>query len=98
MRFMDFKNYFYELKPLERKALATKVKTSVGHLTNCAYGYSKFSPILAMAIETETKIVTRADMRPTDAHLIWPDIAAKKKARKMILNKEVQRTTNTLGG
>ena len=80
---MDFKTYFYELTPLARKALAVKVKTSVGHLTNCAYGYAKFSPILATAIELETKIVTRADMRPKDAHLIWPELfnATAKQAR-----------------
>lgn len=81
MRFMDFKNYFYELTPNARKALATKVKTSVGHLTNCAYGYAKFSPILATAIEIETQVVTRAEMRPNDAHLIWPDITPQKKRR-----------------
>lgn len=78
---MDFKNYFYELPPLARKALAEKLKTSVGHLTNCAYGYAPFSPILATAIEGETKVVSRSEMRPKDAHLIWPDIAPPKTRR-----------------
>lgn len=78
---MDFKTYFYQLTPAHRKVLAAKLKTSVGHLTNCAYAYAKFSPILAVAIESETKVVTRAEMRPDDAHLIWPDITPQKKRR-----------------
>ena len=81
MRPMDFKTYFYELSPPMRLALARKVNTSVGHLTNCAYGYAKFGAILATAIERETKVVSRSDMRPDDAHLIWPDISAKRRVK-----------------
>lgn len=71
---MDFKKYFFGLTVSERKVFAGKVKTTVGHLNNCAYGYTRFGPALCLAIEINSGVVSRSDLRPEDCHLIWPDL------------------------
>ena len=72
---MDFKNYLYAMTKPERMVFAAKVGTSLGHLTNCAYGFATFAPELCLAIERKTrKQITRGQLRPKDGHLIWPDV------------------------
>ncbi len=45
-----------------------------------AYGGRRPQPRYCLAIERATSgAVTRRDLRPDDAHLIWPDIAAPQK-------------------
>jgi DNA-binding transcriptional regulator YdaS (Cro superfamily) len=73
---MKFKPYFFNLTPIERKAFADKVGTSVGHLNNFCYGSTKLAPAICVAIEKESlKAVTRQELRPDDWFLIWPELA-----------------------
>lgn len=68
----------------------TELCASAGIKNTCQvrqwrYGYAGRipGPEHCLAIERATKgVVTRADLRPHDAHLIWPDVPAptKKKA------------------
>lgn len=75
---MQFKTYFFALTPPEREAFAKKTGTSVGHLNNCAYGYTTFSPVLCVSIEqVSDKEVTRQELRPDDWPSIWPELSAK---------------------
>lgn len=58
-----------------QERFAEECGTTIGHLRNVAYGHKSCGPALARAIEERTEgAVTRRDMRPDDAHLIWPDI------------------------
>jgi DNA-binding transcriptional regulator YdaS (Cro superfamily) len=67
--------YMRGLKPLERKALAARCGTSVGHLNNVGYGSRRCSAALAVAVERES------EGRVTRRHLVdgwervWPDLA-----------------------
>ena len=77
---MDFKTYLNSLNSDGRAKLAEACGTSVGQLNNVAYGYRNCAPILAAAIEQETKgAVTRQDLRPNDWDAIWPELAKKRK-------------------
>ena len=79
---MQFKNYFFGLSTEDRKDFATKVGTSVGHLTNHSYGYVPLAPALCVAIEQTTrKAVTRQELRP-DWRLIWPELIQGRAARQ----------------
>ena len=72
---MKFKSYFFALTPMERKAFAEKVGTSVGHLNNFCYGSTNLAPAICVAIEKESlKAVTRQELRPDDWFLIWPEL------------------------
>lgn len=72
---MKFKDFFSVLSANERQLFAKSVGSSVGHLANCMYGYVPFGPALCLSIERKTrKQVTRAELRPLDAHTIWPDV------------------------
>jgi DNA-binding transcriptional regulator YdaS (Cro superfamily) len=74
---MDLKTYFFALPPDEREPFAIRSGTSKGHMQNVAYGYAKPSTALCVAVEKESGgIVTRAEMRPEDYWLHWPDLAA----------------------
>ncbi|MDP3651065.1 MAG: YdaS family helix-turn-helix protein [Rhodoferax sp.] len=73
---MKFKSYFFGLAPVDRKAFADKVGTSVGHLNNFSYGTTKLAPAICVAIEKESrKAVTRQELRPDDWPHIWPELA-----------------------
>jgi len=79
---MEFKSYFFGLSVIDRKSFAKKASSSVGHLTNCAYGYAPFSPALCLSIERQTNgQVKRSQLRPKDGHLIWPDVKAPAKTK-----------------
>jgi DNA-binding transcriptional regulator YdaS (Cro superfamily) len=72
---MDLKTYLFALSPDQRTVFAESVGTSAKHLTNVSYGYKPLDPKVCTAIEKLTrKKVTRRELRPDDAHLIWPDI------------------------
>ena len=73
---MDLKTCLGEMGPLDRESFALKCGTSIGHLANVSYGKT-CGPALAVAIEREScGQVTRADLRPHDYWLIWPDLKA----------------------
>lgn len=72
---MQFKNHFRGLSISERLAFAVRVKSTKGHLQNIAYGYRPCSPVLAVAIEFETKgEVTRQELLPNDWKQLWPEL------------------------
>ncbi len=72
---MQFKKHFRSLSILERLAFAGRVKSTKGHLQNIAYGYRPCSPVLAVAIELETKgEVTRQELLPNDWRQLWPEL------------------------
>ena len=75
---MELKKYFFDLAPDARQAFAESVGTTPKHLTNASYGYKTLGEKVCVAIEQKTgRIVTRQEMRPTDWHLIWPELAEK---------------------
>jgi len=77
---MQFKNYFFGLPPQDRKDFAEKVGTSVGHLTNHAYGYTPLAPAVCVLVEKESgAAVTRQELRE-DWAAIWPELVTDKVA------------------
>ena len=61
----------------DRAAFAIRCDTSLGHLTNVAYGYKPCSPELAVSIERESGgAVKRQELRPDDWTRIWPELVA----------------------
>jgi len=59
----------------DRATFAIRCDTSLGHLTNVAYGYKPCSPELAVSIERESGgAVTRPELRPEDWRKIWPEL------------------------
>ena len=73
---MDRNAFYCSMTPAERTHFAALAGTTAGHLRNCAYGYSRVRPALAVAIERLSKgAVTRRELRPADADAIWPDLA-----------------------
>jgi DNA-binding transcriptional regulator YdaS (Cro superfamily) len=73
---MDLKTFLKSLpdRPT-REAFAARVESTLGHLNNVALGYKPCAPILATAIELDTeRKVRRWELRPTDWHLIWPEL------------------------
>lgn len=72
---MQLKPYFFALTKDERAAFATKVGTTVGHLTNFCYGYTKLAADVCSAIEVASEgKVRRWDLRPDDWHRIWLEL------------------------
>jgi DNA-binding transcriptional regulator YdaS (Cro superfamily) len=76
--------YLNSLGGREPQALfAEAVGSSIGHLRNCGYGYRPVDPALCVAIERHSAgEVTRAELRPDDYWLIWPDLPAPKKQKQ----------------
>lgn len=69
------KSYLDGLTTVEKVEFAEAVGTTVKHLVNASYGYRLLNPVVCVCIERVTNNqVTRSDLRPSDAHLIWPDI------------------------
>jgi len=57
--------------------LASILGISPSYISQMASGYRAISPDRCIPIERATNgQVTRFDLRPTDAHLIWPEQAA----------------------
>lgn len=72
---MDFKKYFFALSIEGRQVFAKKVNSTVGHLTNCAYGYAPMNTAVCVSVEDETfGIVSRKELRPQDYERHWPDL------------------------
>ena len=73
---MELRKYLFDLAPIERNEFAESVGTTARHLVNVAYGYKSLDEKVCVAIEQKTdKAVTRRELRPTDWHLIWPELA-----------------------
>ena len=66
------------LRPFDRPArdaFAMRCGTTLGHMTNVAYGYTPCAPELAVSIEQESgRAVTRPELRPDDWQRIWPEL------------------------
>jgi DNA-binding transcriptional regulator YdaS (Cro superfamily) len=72
---MQFKTYFFALTKKDRAAFAEKAGTTVGHLNNFSYGYTKLAPEVCVSIEKATGgVVKRWDLRPEDWSRIWPEL------------------------
>jgi DNA-binding transcriptional regulator YdaS (Cro superfamily) len=73
---MSLKTYFADLNAEQREAFAGRCGSTRGVLQNIMYGLRPCAPLLAAAIERESEgKVRRWDLRPTDWHLIWPELA-----------------------
>jgi DNA-binding transcriptional regulator YdaS (Cro superfamily) len=78
---MQFKPYFFAMTKDERAAFAKRVGTTVGHLNNFCYGYTKLAPDVCVSIEQASDgIVMRWDLRPDDWFRIWPELIGTKGA------------------
>ena len=78
---MHLKPYLQGLGTAERshflQELAARADTSVGAILNVAYGSRRASASLAMQAELLSGgRITRAALRPDDAHRIWVDVGA----------------------
>lgn len=77
VRATPLKAFLFGLTMGQRQGFALSCNTSVGHLTNCAYGYAPPNPALCVSIERESGgKVTRQEMRD-DWQAIWPELVAK---------------------
>lgn len=74
---MNLKEYFSKLDRGEASRLAKNIGTSISFLSQIASGSSKAPIKYCLRIEKVTGgLVTRQDLRPFDAHEIWPDLPA----------------------
>jgi DNA-binding transcriptional regulator YdaS (Cro superfamily) len=74
---MNLKEYFSKLDRGEATRLAKEVEVSISFLSQIASGSSKAPIKCCLRIEKATGgQVTRQDLRPFDAHEIWPDLPA----------------------
>lgn len=68
--------YLKTLRVAEQAEFAVRCGTTIGYLRKLLSTRAKPREMLCARIETETAgAVTRRDLRPDDAHLIWPDLA-----------------------
>lgn len=72
---MNLIDHLKTMDRASREGLASRCKTTLGHLQNVAYGYKPCSPELAVSIEQESgRAVTRQELRPADWPRIWPEL------------------------
>jgi DNA-binding transcriptional regulator YdaS (Cro superfamily) len=72
---MDLKTYIATAPRGTAAKLAAALGISPSYLSQLSSGVSPISPERCVAIERETgRAVTRKDMRPSDWHLIWPEL------------------------
>lgn len=74
---MDLKSYFAAPGAMSVGELALRIGVSRAQVTQWTHGYNGRRPGAAncVAIEYATgRVVTRRDLRPTDWHLIWPEL------------------------
>jgi hypothetical protein len=85
---MDLKQYLKSLADeAAREAFAISCGTTLGHLTNVAYGKT-CGPALAVALEQKTDgVLRRIALRPDDWHLIWPELIGSQGAPRVKLKK-----------
>lgn len=72
---MQFKIFFFKLDRSQRKDFAEKVGTSVGHLMNFCYGYTKLAPKVCVRIERESERSVMRQELCEDWRDIWPELA-----------------------
>lgn len=85
MPLMDIRSYLDKAPRGTAAAIAKAVGVSPVMVTQWAAGLKAVPAERCMAIERATAgAVTRRDLRPDDAHLIWPDVAAPKKKPAVI--------------
>lgn len=76
------KNYLAPMSRAQRAAFAARCRTSTNTLRNIAYGQKRAGAALCIAIEQATGgAITRADLRPEDWPLLWPEYAPPRKRR-----------------
>jgi hypothetical protein len=64
---------------MSKVAFASRCETTIGHLRNIGYGFSKCRPELAALVEIESGgAVRRWHLRPNDWHRIWPELRTAK--------------------
>lgn len=64
------------LKTAPDEAIA-RTGTTRGYLKQIAYGNKQASAEIAAAVERETNgMSTRKELRPSDWHLVWPELAS----------------------
>ena len=74
---MELKDYLNQLPPSERQRFAADCGTSLGYLRKAISVGQFLSAAVCVCIERLTKgAVTRAELRPRDYWLIWPDLSA----------------------
>lgn len=74
---MNLKEYFTKLNRGEATRLSKEIGVSISFLSQIASGSSKAPIKYCLRIEKATGGgVTRQDLRPFDAHEIWPDLPA----------------------
>lgn len=85
---MKLKEYLDSLERGGAARLAERLGISSSYLSQLAHGLSPISPARCVEIERATDgNVTRKDLRPSDWHLIWPELSEdycceKKKKRR----------------
>lgn len=74
---MNLRIFYSRLTIPERDAFAARCESTRGVLQNIMYGVRPCNPELAVLIERESAgQVTRRELRPSDWHRIWPELAA----------------------
>jgi DNA-binding transcriptional regulator YdaS (Cro superfamily) len=69
------RQHLNSLPPSEQSAFAERCGTTIGYLRKALSTGSVLRPELMVAIERESgRLVRRWDMRPTDWHLVWPEL------------------------
>jgi len=76
------KKFLAPMSRAQRLAFAARCRTSVNTLRNIAYDQKQAGPALCIAIEQATGgAVTRADLRPDDWPLVWPEYTPPRRGR-----------------
>lgn len=77
---MDLKEYFAQQCHGSQRRMALKLGVSESYFAQFIKGTVNRSSKRCVQIEQETNgAVTRQDLRPHDYHLIWPELAKKKR-------------------
>lgn len=88
---MDLRSFLKSLPVVERQTLAHALGKSLWRLNNLAYGRSKPSPKLAVAIERTTNgAVSRKDIYPDDWAEIWPELVPSGKPNIIPVSRKIK--------
>ncbi|MEI6738008.1 MAG: YdaS family helix-turn-helix protein [Pseudomonadota bacterium] len=75
---MELKTYIETAERGSASKLAAELGVSLSFLSQMASGAAAISPARSVAIESFTHgAVARKETRPSDWHMIWPDLNAK---------------------
>jgi len=81
------KDFLAPLTRAQRAAFAARCRASVNTLRNIAYGQKRAGPALSVAIDQATGgLVNRADLRPDDWPLLWPEYTPPRKPRRRAMS------------